>query len=242
MAQPPLPTYRKTHLALVQAYLKRHFTDPDVRLEDVAVCYDLAERTLRESLRVNGTCWREELQALRLDRAEQLLKKTPYRIAEVARLSGYQSAPAFAKVFRERFRLSPSQFRRGAGGRARAGGPTGAAFRARRRAAGESITSRTGRGMTPGEKAIHEQMLAEAEERISDMNVLEGRASVKHDDEEIQWRMAERMRDRPDYWRQMRREFEAWVEANDRTDRSDESEVAMGPSVFLREKGAAWPL
>jgi AraC-like DNA-binding protein len=242
MAQPPLPAYRNRHLALVQAYLKRHFTDPDVRLEDVAIYYDLAERTLRESLRANGTCWREELQTLRLDRAEQLLKTTPYRVADVARLAGYQSAPAFAKVFRERFRLSPSQFRCGAGGRSRAGGPTGAAFRARRRAAGEGITSRTGTGLPPGEKAIHDQRLAEAEERISDMDELEDKASVQHDDEEIQWRMAERMRDRPNYWRQMRREFEAWVEENDRPVPSDQFEVAVGQSVFLREKGAGWPL
>lgn len=242
MAQPPLPAFRKTHLALVQAYLKRHFTDPDVRLEDVAIYYDLAERTLRESLRVNGTCWREELQTLRLDRAEHLLRTTPHRVAEVARLAGYQSAPAFAKVFRARFRLSPSQFRRGAGGRARAGGPTGAAFRARRRAAGEGVTGRTGTGMTPGQKAIHDQALAEAEERISDMDALQARASVRHDDEEVQWRMAERMRDRPSYWRQMRREFEAWVEENDRPVASDQFEVAMDPSSFLRKKGAGWPL
>lgn len=217
MVQPPLPDFRKVHLGLVRAYADRHFTDPDVRLEDVAIFHDLSERTLRESLRVNRTSWRDELLARRLDRGEQLLKETTFRIAEVARLSGYRSAPAFAKVFQERFRLTPRQFRRGAGGRARAGGPTGASFLAGRRARGEKVAvGRKGTGLTPGQRAIEDQKLAETEQRLSDMDGLGERTHRRYDLEELLGRRHERLRDRPDYWRSQRRDFEAWVEENDR--------------------------
>ena len=235
MVQPPLPEFRKIHLRLVRSYADRHFTDPDARLVDVAIYFDLSERTLRESLRVNNTSWRAELQERRLDRAEVLLKTTTYRIAEVARLSGYESAPAFAKAFRERFRLTPSQFRRGAGGRARAGGPTGASFRAGRRARGEHVERRQGTGLTPGERAIAEQRLSETAERIGDMDELEGRWGRRYEEEELEWRSHERTRDRPEFWREKRREFEAWVEENDRPVDRDEPE-ATDLRAFLRTK------
>lgn len=235
MAPPPLPAFRRKHVALVRAYAKQHFTDPELRLEDVAIFYDLAERTLREALNLDNTSWRHELKVLRLDRAELLLKTTPYRVSEVARLAGYKSASAFAKAFHERFRLTPREFRRGAGGRARAGGPTGASFRAGRRAGGENVTGRQGTGLTPGERAIRAQQNAEASARVSDMNMLDG-GELWPSTEEIESRQGERMRDRADHWRQCRREFQAWVEENDRAAVAGSSATELDPLALARER------
>src|SRR4051794_14586708 len=236
MAQPPLPKFRKSHVELVRSYADRHFTDPGAQLVDVAIFFDLSERTLRESLRVNNTSWRAELQRRRLDRAEVLLKTTPYRVAEVARLSGYASAPAFAKAFREQFRLTPSQFRRGAGGRARAGGPTGASFHAGRRARGERVESRQGTGLTPGQRAIEELRLAETAERISDMDDLENHWPRRYEEDELRWRRDERLRNRPEFWRQKRREFEAWI------DREFEAWVEKNNRPVDHSQPTAWDL
>jgi AraC-like DNA-binding protein len=221
--QPPVPSFQKHHLREVEDFARRHYSDPDVKLADVAAFLGVNERTLRRSLRACGRSWREVLKDRRMERAHHLLATESYRIDDVARLSGYRSAPAFAKVFSERFEASPSEFRRGKGGVARAGGPTGAfrrpAQRARAELRGELLPDGRTRAWSAGDAAVEHCRTEEAGERIADRRLLEhghpgGGVSI----EELAHEIASptRLRDDPDHWRERRRVFDEWVERNNR--------------------------
>jgi AraC-like DNA-binding protein len=208
---PPQPAYLAHHEVLVRDYAARHFTDPDVCLEEVAIFYDVTERTLRKSLRARRTSWREILRELRMERALELLKTTPYTIEAVSRLSGYKSRSAFAKVFREQLRSSPHEYRRGQGGPARAGGPTGAFYKPARRARGEDVERSL--AVSASERAITDCEISEASARASDQSLLE------HHDPHVSisaitdaWTRPRRFADDPEFWRSRRREFDAWAE------------------------------
>ena len=59
-----------------------------------------------------GMTYTEFLQSLRLARAETLLRETSISIEEIAREIGYRNKGYFYKIFAERYRLTPAQFRR----------------------------------------------------------------------------------------------------------------------------------
>lgn len=59
-----------------------------------------------------GMTYTEYLQSLRLEKAEVLLRETDTKIEEIAREVGYHNKGYFYKIFTERHRLTPAQFRR----------------------------------------------------------------------------------------------------------------------------------
>jgi AraC-like DNA-binding protein len=195
-----IPGYRHKHVRIVEVYAQRHFTDPVVSLEDAAVFYGLNERTLRRSLEYCGTRWRAILRELRCARAAELLERTAFKIDYVARLSGYSSTAAFGTVFRERYKSTPSQYRRGKKGPARAGGVTGAFAR---RARGSSPTA-------DGWWAVWSRERDEARERIDDRRhllALEplGNGLLDHWDEiERECEHPRHLREEATYWRTVR--------------------------------------
>lgn len=207
---------QRQHLKLVADYARRHYSDPGVRLKDAAAFLDVNERTLRRSLRACGTSWRMLLLDLRLPRARHLLTRKGYEIRQVARLCGYDSPPAFAAAFQKRHEASPAEFRRGQGGPARAGGPTGAFYRPAEQAAarqqGLPVPQRPpkwGRGHT----AVFERRVAEAEERHYDRSLVErGRSGPRPSFEELTdiWD-PRRMGDEPEYWRARHEQRSAWM-------------------------------
>ena len=48
----------------------------------------------------------------RLERAKRLLEETDFLIQDISRSVGYLDENYFVKVFRKRFRLSPSEYRK----------------------------------------------------------------------------------------------------------------------------------
>lgn len=211
---PPEPEFFSRHETLVRDYAQRHFTDPDVSLQEVAIFWDLSERTLRKSLQARGTSWTAILLSLRMERGAQVLASTTYKIEDVARLSGYRSASAFAKAFSKQLRATPHQYRRGQGGPARAGGPTGAFFKPAQRARGESVERQP--SLSAGEKAVMACEIDEAAERLSDQRRLEmAGPGMSIEDRANAWMSPRRLRDDPEYWRQRRREFDTWTGQND---------------------------
>jgi LacI family transcriptional regulator len=59
-----------------------------------------------------GRTIHEELERLRLRRAERLLLESDFPVPYVAEASGYQSPNYFARVFQKKWGLTPHQFRR----------------------------------------------------------------------------------------------------------------------------------
>ena len=236
---PPISDYLRRYAAAARRYAAEHFTDPDVTLDDFAAFYDLSPRTARRCLRADGgPSWRGELLRLRMDRAAELLDtaSSSWLIEDIATLCGYRSAPAFAKAFRSRFGLTPHEFRRGKGGPARGGGPTGAfAHGSRAAAAAGAVVSdpladvylppycsdgaSMGRPMRAGERAIINEEIRNAQLRLDEQRLLEGAASPRGEEGLAaiadEYQHPTRMRHNAAYWCRKRREFEAWVAANE---------------------------
>lgn len=233
-AAPPISDFLRRHAEAARRYAAEHFTDPGVTLDDFAAFYDISPRTARRCLSADGgPTWRLELRRLRMQRATELLSNAPssYLIDDIAALCGYVSAPAFAKAFRNYSGLTPHEYRRGKGGPTRGGGPTGA-FQHGARGGAERVDDTgwepyamgiaTGRALRAGERAVMNEEIRNAELRLADQRVLTGGALGRHGDGWFaavadEWQHPTRMRLNAAYWRQRRREFEAWVAANDRS-------------------------
>jgi len=152
---------------------------------------------------------RHQLGDLRCALAADLLAGTNYKIDDIARLSGYSSASAFAKVFREEYKISPSEYRRAKKGPARAGGPTGAFAR-------NALAWRP--GIETGAYAVCRQRMDEARARIEDRSWLESFG------QNLEWagelfaemKSPRHLRDDPEHWHERHQALADWIDANER--------------------------
>ena len=60
---------------------------------------------------VTGKTFQELILEKRLEKAKELLKHTDYSIAEIIREVGYENTTYFYKIFKEKFKMSPKDFR-----------------------------------------------------------------------------------------------------------------------------------
>lgn len=101
-----------------------NFERADYRIEDVAAYVGLSRSQLfRICKRFGGRAPREVLSGLRLSRAKQLLSGTDLTLTEVALSSGYASAARLGEIFRDGLGMTPTEYRRRAGGEAEAARP-----------------------------------------------------------------------------------------------------------------------
>lgn len=70
-----------------------------------------SERQLQRAFAEAGTSFQETLQTIRMERSAELLVESSLPVSVIARLVGYQSAAQFAKAFRRRYQLAPTQVR-----------------------------------------------------------------------------------------------------------------------------------
>ena len=83
----------------------------DLSLDEVATRIATSRRQLQRIFaELAGTGFREELAAIRMDRAAELLH-SPLPIGEVARRVGYRQSAQFAKAFRAHHGILPSEYR-----------------------------------------------------------------------------------------------------------------------------------
>ena len=113
----------------VVRYIMRNFRQP-LSLEHIAKELGVSKYHLSHvfSARLH-TSFREYVNALRLDCARDLLAATELSMLEVSMESGFDSLRTFNRVFQERFRQTPSQYRKSRTG---AVGRTGRAAAQRR--------------------------------------------------------------------------------------------------------------
>jgi len=83
----------------------------DISLDDVAGRIATSRRQLqRVFAEIAGTGFREELAAIRMERAAELLAG-PLPVGDIARRVGYRQSAQFAKAFRAHHGMVPSQYR-----------------------------------------------------------------------------------------------------------------------------------
>lgn len=96
--------------------IESDYSDPELSQERVAAASGISKRYLQALLAGSGTSFVQELNATRLDRASDILldhRAAGLSIAEVAYRSGFLDPGYFARQFRKRFGISPSEWRAG---------------------------------------------------------------------------------------------------------------------------------
>ncbi|MEZ5572513.1 MAG: AraC family transcriptional regulator ligand-binding domain-containing protein [Halioglobus sp.] len=85
---------------------------PPPTLEQVANTMHLTSRTLIRKLQREDTAYKDLLETLRQDYAQQLLRNAALKIADVAEILGYREAANFTRAFRRWYGTSPASWRR----------------------------------------------------------------------------------------------------------------------------------
>lgn len=96
--------------------IESDFSDPDLTPERVAAGCGISKRYLQTLLAGSGTSFVQELNAMRLDRAGDMLLDPRARalsVADIAYRTGFLDPGYFTRLFRKRFRTTPSQWRAG---------------------------------------------------------------------------------------------------------------------------------
>lgn len=95
----------------ITKYIQKNFKDISIR----QLCNrfhfqeDYFNRFLKQK---NGMTFIEYVQSLRLIEAERLLTHTDYNIEKIADMVGYQNKGYFYRIFKERYQMTPAQFRK----------------------------------------------------------------------------------------------------------------------------------
>ncbi|MEL1250927.1 helix-turn-helix domain-containing protein [Aurantiacibacter gilvus] len=96
--------------------IESDYADPALSPERVAEACGISKRYLQTLLAGSGTSFVQELNAMRLERASDLLADPRARslpVADVAYRSGFLDPGYFTRLFRKRFGITPSEWRAG---------------------------------------------------------------------------------------------------------------------------------
>ena len=111
-----LPSEKKTPSVVHEAkfYLSRHFTDPNLMLQDVAQAVGMSNsRFSTVFAQQSGKTFTEYLTSLRLSRAKELLRTTDMKSAQIAFEVGYNDAHYFSYLFKKSTGITPGEYRHG---------------------------------------------------------------------------------------------------------------------------------
>ena len=110
----PRPTTLASRAELLRdarAIMRDEYAD-DLNLDDVATRIATSRRQLqRVFAELAQSGFREELAAIRMERAAELLRDSRLTVREIAYRVGYRQPAQFAKAFRRHHGLAPAEFR-----------------------------------------------------------------------------------------------------------------------------------
>lgn len=96
----------------VEMYIRENYTEP-LTLKDIAEnCHGSPYHLHRVFKNIKGITPLEYVQQIRMEKAKTYLVNTDLPIKEIGRLVGIANAARFSTVFREKYRQTPSHFRK----------------------------------------------------------------------------------------------------------------------------------
>jgi AraC-like DNA-binding protein len=103
----------KNYADLIIQYLAQNFSNPNLKLEDIAKEIGLTENQISFELKAySGKTFKSYLNFIRIEKAKKLLLESDLQVSEIAFEVGYNSAHHFIRVFKELEEASPSGFRK----------------------------------------------------------------------------------------------------------------------------------
>lgn len=112
ISQPVPHTTRDSRINALLVYLREHL-DQQHSLDAMAERVAVSRRTFtRQFLRATGMSPGEWLNAERLHKSQQLLEMTDCSVDAIATLSGYRSVVSFRQSFKQRYTVSPNEWRK----------------------------------------------------------------------------------------------------------------------------------
>ena len=103
--------YGKT-IEQAKDYIKKHFTNPHLNLNDVAAFVNLsASHFSTVFTQESGTTFKEYLTDMRIRKAKELLRSTSSRTVEISYMVGYNDPHYFSSIFKKKSGYSPSDYR-----------------------------------------------------------------------------------------------------------------------------------
>lgn len=97
-------------------FVADNYSNPELTLRIVADYVGLNEKYFSTKFtQKTGSTFRDYLTALRIEKAEYLLKRTDLKIYEVCGQIGYNNVEHFNRMFKRMTGISPSGYRRGNG-------------------------------------------------------------------------------------------------------------------------------
>lgn len=111
MQRPATVRHRTNLFDEACAIVEAEYAD-DLALDDIARRVASSRRQLQRAYaEIGDTTFRDHLTAVRMRRAAELLEARSLTVREVAHRVGYRQPAQFAKAFRRRHGLAPSDFR-----------------------------------------------------------------------------------------------------------------------------------
>lgn len=99
-------------LAHVKRTIERHMHDPEYTLSDLSNQVGMSLRHIQKLFNGEDTTPRAWLYQSRLERARRYLVATSLTVAEISERVGFRDASHFSRTFRDRFAVSPGQYRK----------------------------------------------------------------------------------------------------------------------------------
>ena len=109
-----IPSEKKSPSLVAEAkfFLSRHYTDPNLMLQDVARAVGMSNsRFSTVFAQQSGKTYTEYITSLRLEKAMELLRETDLRGAQIAVEVGYNDAHYFSYLFKKNTGMTPGEYR-----------------------------------------------------------------------------------------------------------------------------------
>jgi AraC-like DNA-binding protein len=109
------PSMADVHRVRVRAYVEKHLSDPELSLASIAAGCQIRVRYLRKLFAQEEDTLAQYILHRRLDECAEKLGAEVFRtqtITDIALAQGFSNMSHFGRVFRARYGLSPSEFRR----------------------------------------------------------------------------------------------------------------------------------
>jgi AraC-like DNA-binding protein len=103
-------------LDTIKVAIAHHLSEGDCSMDRIVDSLPYEKRSLQRRLKERGTSYQELLDEIRFDRSIMYLKATDRTIGNISDLLGYKNSSVFSKAFKQKFGVSPKQWRKNCNG------------------------------------------------------------------------------------------------------------------------------